>query len=90
MARARDPRRDDPVIKQLVGFQRVHLAAGASVVVEFAVNVEQLALVDRLTGDRVLAPGLYVPLCITTVLSPRPRVACMYLMGATLSGTLYS
>jgi len=52
-----NPDRDDPLIKQLFGYKRVHLAAGASTSVKFTVTSETLALTDRASGDRVSVPG---------------------------------
>ena len=48
---------DNPLIKQLFGFERVHLKAGQSTTVNFSVSPSQLSLVKG--GDRVISPGDY-------------------------------
>ena len=47
------------LIKQLVGYERVHLAPGAAVNVSFAVDSATLRLVDRDSGDTVSTPGSF-------------------------------
>ena len=52
-------RMDTPVvIKQLFGFERVHLAPGASQQIVFTVNATSIALVDG-DGHTSLHPGEY-------------------------------
>lgn len=50
---------DLPLIKQLAGFQRVHLAAGDSTTVTFTVDANTLAMPRRGTGRTVACPGTY-------------------------------
>jgi len=44
--------------RQLVGFQRIHLAPGATQTVRFTLEPEQFSLVDE-TGARRIAPGAF-------------------------------
>ena len=48
-----------PLKQQLVGFERVHLAAGSSTKVSFALTAEAFNLVDPQTGNVVSTPGEY-------------------------------
>jgi len=48
----------DPLLKQLIGFQRVHLEAGASTILTFNISAGQLLLTDE-QGNRLSAPGTY-------------------------------
>lgn len=45
--------------RQLFGYERVHLAPGASADVAFTVTSATLRLVDRATGDVVSTPGTF-------------------------------
>lgn len=47
------------LIKQLIGYKRVHLNPGQSEVVEIDVPAEALSLVEKETANRVLVPGKY-------------------------------
>ncbi len=47
------------LVRQLLDYQRVHLAPSASTTVSFSVSARSLALVDRQSGDTVSAPGAY-------------------------------
>jgi len=51
-------RAPSPLIKQLFGFQRVHLAPGQSKTVTITATAEALSLVDG-AGDRRVEPGSY-------------------------------
>ena len=49
------------LIRQLVGFERAaDVPAGGVTTLPFSFGVEELALIDAATGDRVSAPGSYV------------------------------
>lgn len=50
---------DHQVVRQLFGFERVHLEPGQSASVSFAVSASTLHLVDPSTGDVICTPGLY-------------------------------
>jgi len=50
---------DNQIIRQLFGFERVHLEPGESTTVDFGVTPSHLQLVDRATGDRVCTPGVF-------------------------------
>ena len=50
---------NNQLIRQLFGFERVHLAPGESSTVRFNVTPSALQLVDRATGDRVCTPGTF-------------------------------
>jgi beta-glucosidase len=45
-------------IRALRGFERVHLAAGGSLKVEFTLNPRDLSMVTE-SGDIIVAPGRY-------------------------------
>eukprot|EP00656_Telonema_subtile_P011294 TRINITY_DN15564_c0_g1_i1.p1 TRINITY_DN15564_c0_g1~~TRINITY_DN15564_c0_g1_i1.p1 ORF type:complete len:425 (+),score=107.65 TRINITY_DN15564_c0_g1_i1:373-1647(+) len=47
------------LIRQLFGFERVHLAPGQSATVSFGVAPTHLQLVDQVSGDQVCMPGEY-------------------------------
>lgn len=57
MATPTQPR--NRLLRQLLDYQRVHLAPGASATVAFNVTARSLAMVDRDTGDVVSAPGTF-------------------------------
>ena len=50
---------DNQIVRQLFGFERVHLKPGESTTVDFGVTPSHLQLVDRATGDRVCTPGVF-------------------------------
>ena len=50
---------DSKLIKQLFGYERVHLAPGERVAVNFTVSSETLRLVDKESGDLVSTPGSF-------------------------------
>ena len=57
-ASATQPRAGElPLLKQLIGYARVHLAPGESAVVAFNVTAADLAVVDRVTAARTLRPA---------------------------------
>jgi beta-glucosidase len=45
-------------IRQLVGFQRVHLGPGASATLSFSITPRQMSLLDA-QGQRVIEPGAF-------------------------------
>ena len=47
------------LLKQLFAYQRVHLAAGESVTVNFSISTETLRFVDKLSGNMVSTPGVF-------------------------------
>jgi beta-D-xylosidase 4 len=47
------------LIRQLFGYQRVHLAPGESAVVSFDVSSETLRMADKASGDLVSTPGTF-------------------------------
>jgi hypothetical protein len=47
------------LLKQLVGYERMHLAAGASTDVTFEVSTALLRVVDKESGAIVSAPGTF-------------------------------
>ena len=51
--------RSSRLIRQLLDFQRVHLAPGESTTVSFGVTARSLCLVDRLSGHTVSTPGVF-------------------------------
>jgi beta-glucosidase len=53
------PGQNITLLRQLVAFERVHLAGGASTQVSFGVTAAQLSLVTKPAGDTVSAPGTY-------------------------------
>ena len=50
--------KDNPLIKQLFGFQRVHVLPGNTVTISFALDSKTLALTDY-DGTKVSVPGDY-------------------------------
>jgi len=48
-----------PVLKQLFGFERVHLMPGESTLVTIKVTPETMQMTRKATGDVVVSPGLY-------------------------------
>lgn len=53
------PLHNDPIIKQLFQFKRVHLAPGASYTWHVQLSSRTLSVVDRQTGDLMSVPGVY-------------------------------
>jgi len=51
--------KNHPLIKQLGGFERVHLAPKASTTVTFLIDSSFFNLVDPATGNRISTPGDY-------------------------------
>jgi beta-glucosidase len=52
------PKAFETPLRVLAGFQRVHLASGASAHVRFTIDPRSLGQVDR-AGKRVIVPGEY-------------------------------